>query len=152
MLYTQTSVLMSRHVYSALPCTSLFLASVLVSFLFIILFWSLLLCSISFFFFFSCYGDHRDLHSFPTRRSSDLLQSGLLFQLFELSDEDKLAALQLRARQRGFDLPVAVGEFILLRAERELSALMQILEELDRSSLQQQRKLTIPLVKSTLGW
>ena len=24
------------------------------------------------FFFLSCYGDHRDLHSFPTRRSSDL--------------------------------------------------------------------------------
>lgn len=85
-----------------------------------------------------------DLHS--------RLQSGLLFQLFELSDEDKLSALQLRARQRGFDLPEAVGEFILLRAERNLSALMQILDELDRSSLQQQRKLTVPLVKSTLGW
>src|SRR5699024_12754140 len=27
-------------------------------------------CSASF--FFSCHGDHRDLHSFPTRRSSDL--------------------------------------------------------------------------------
>src|SRR5438132_9123825 len=26
-------------------------------------------------FFFSCYGDHRDLHSFPTRRSSDLTRS-----------------------------------------------------------------------------
>src|SRR5947199_4301828 len=25
------------------------------------------------FFFFYCYGDHRDLHSFPTRRSSDLV-------------------------------------------------------------------------------
>src|SRR5437016_9683891 len=25
------------------------------------------------FFFFECYGAHRDLHSFPTRRSSDLL-------------------------------------------------------------------------------
>src|SRR5690349_23911059 len=25
------------------------------------------------FFFFLCYGDHRDLHSFPTRRSSDLI-------------------------------------------------------------------------------
>src|SRR5437660_5298421 len=25
------------------------------------------------FFFFYCYGDHRDLHSFPTRRSSDLI-------------------------------------------------------------------------------
>src|SRR5438093_2421291 len=28
--------------------------------------------SLHFFFFFSCYADHRDLHSFPTRRSSDL--------------------------------------------------------------------------------
>src|SRR5690242_21455083 len=26
-------------------------------------------------FFLLCYGDHRDLHSFPTRRSSDLLDS-----------------------------------------------------------------------------
>src|SRR5438067_9969628 len=25
-----------------------------------------------FYFFFYCHGDHRDLHSFPTRRSSDL--------------------------------------------------------------------------------
>src|SRR5438876_10729821 len=29
-------------------------------------------CSSSCFFFFYSYGDHRDLHSFPTRRSSDL--------------------------------------------------------------------------------
>src|SRR5687767_918614 len=27
------------------------------------------------FFFFQCYGDHPDLHSFPTRRSSDLNSS-----------------------------------------------------------------------------
>src|SRR5437870_9932759 len=27
-------------------------------------------------FFFYCYGDHRDLHSFPTRRSSDLRKTG----------------------------------------------------------------------------
>src|SRR5438067_7578500 len=30
------------------------------------------MCSTSFSFFFYSYGDHRDLHSFPTRRSSDL--------------------------------------------------------------------------------
>src|SRR5438093_6507567 len=29
-------------------------------------------------FFFQCYGDHRDLHSFPTRRSSDLASAGHL--------------------------------------------------------------------------
>src|SRR5207302_5627140 len=34
------------------------------------------LLSVQFFqFFFSCSGDHRDLHSFPTRRSSDLHRS-----------------------------------------------------------------------------
>src|SRR6266511_5960970 len=32
-------------------------------------------------FFFSCYGDHRDLHSFPTRRSSDLGRAGLLLAM-----------------------------------------------------------------------
>src|SRR5438874_9443397 len=32
-------------------------------------------------FFFSCSGDHRDLHSFPTRRSSDLVGAELLQHL-----------------------------------------------------------------------
>ena len=59
---------------------------------------------------------------------------------------------QLRAKKRGLDLPDSVGEFILLRAERNLSTLMRILDELDHRSLQQQRKLTVPLVKETLGW
>src|SRR5690625_7843933 len=42
-------------------------------------------------FFFHCYGDHRDLHSFPTRRSSDLLEG---------IDPDTLAALQRAAADR----------------------------------------------------
>ena len=37
-----------------------------------------------FFFFFYCSGDHRDLHSFPARRSSDLAASlGLVDELVE---------------------------------------------------------------------
>src|SRR5690554_6962726 len=35
-------------------------------------------------FFFYCYGDHRDLHSFPTRRSSDLLPRWLWLPLLRL--------------------------------------------------------------------
>src|SRR5438874_9947979 len=35
---------------------------------------------ITYFFFFQCYGDHQDLHSFPTRRSSDLPQGLHLLQ------------------------------------------------------------------------
>src|SRR5205807_9557043 len=35
-------------------------------------------------FFFKCSGDQRDLHSFPTRRSSDLLSTECLIQLTKL--------------------------------------------------------------------
>src|SRR5690554_7937987 len=37
---------------------------------------SLSLTHCLFFFFFYCYGSHPDLHSFPTRRSSDLFYHG----------------------------------------------------------------------------
>ena len=50
------------------------------------------------------------------------------------------------------ELTDAVAEFILLRSERRLSALMEILDKLDRRSLQEQRRITIPLVKSTMNW
>lgn len=80
------------------------------------------------------------------------LQSCLVFQVSELNDVEKMQALQLRAKNRGMELGDAVAEFILQRAERSLRGLMQILDRLDESSLTQQRRLTIPLVKSTLGW
>lgn len=85
-----------------------------------------------------------DLHS--------RLNSGLVFQLKQLSDTDKLLALRLRAENRGMILPTAVAEFILLRADRNFTTLMDILDRLDEKSLQEQRKLSIPLVKAALDW
>lgn len=76
----------------------------------------------------------------------------LVFQLQELSDEDKLRALQLRASRRGLHLTDEVGRFILTRGARSMSALFELLEQLDQASLQAQRKLTIPFLKETLGW
>lgn len=80
------------------------------------------------------------------------LQSCLVFQISELNDSEKMQALQLRAKNRGMELTDPVAEFILLRADRSLRGLMEVLDKLDASSLTQQRRLTIPLVKSTLGW
>lgn len=80
------------------------------------------------------------------------LQSCLVFQVSELNDAEKIQALQLRAKNRGIQLNDAVAEYILQRADRRLRGLMQILDQLDASSLAHQRKLTIPLVKATLGW
>ncbi|KRW59661.1 DnaA regulatory inactivator Hda [Pseudomonas sp. TTU2014-080ASC] len=80
------------------------------------------------------------------------LTLALVFQLQQLSDEDKLRALQLRASRRGLQLSDEVGRFILTRGERSMSSLFDLLECLDQASLQAQRKLTIPFLKETLGW
>src|SRR5690606_41336519 len=42
------------------------------------------------YFFFQCYVDHRDLHSFPTRRSSDLLVVCVLADRLEFFEGDRL--------------------------------------------------------------
>lgn len=76
---------------------------------------------------------------------------GVVIQLHTLSDEQKLAALQLRASQRGFDFPQEVGRFLLARFPRDMHALFGLLDQLDQASLAQQRKLTIPFVKEMLG-
>ncbi len=84
-----------------------------------------------------------DLHS--------RLAWGLVFQLQTLSDAEKLAALQQRAHQRGFELSEDVGRYLLRHYQRDMSALFELLELLDQRSLAQQRRLTIPFVKEVIG-
>lgn len=79
------------------------------------------------------------------------LDWGQIYRLQPLSDDDKLQALQLRARQRGFELPEDVGRFLLKRLDREMRTLFVTLDRLDRASISAQRKLTIPFVKEILG-
>lgn len=75
---------------------------------------------------------------------------GLTYQTKTLSDNDKIKALKLRAHQRGFEMTDEVANYLLKRATRELSDLLKLLEKLDYESLAEQRKLTIPFVKSCL--
>lgn len=76
---------------------------------------------------------------------------GVTFFLHPLTDEERLEALQLRASQRGFILPTEVGHFILRRCSRNMTDLFDLLAMLDQASLTNQRRLTIPFVKSVLG-
>lgn len=80
------------------------------------------------------------------------LSWGLTYQLHRLQDDEKLAALKMRARQRGLEMPDEVSRYILHRCPRRLSALFATLECLDEASLTAQRKLTIPFVRKALGW
>jgi DnaA family protein len=76
---------------------------------------------------------------------------GLVFQLHTLSDEEKLAALQQRAHQRGFELSEEVGRYLLRHYQRDMTALFELLELLDQRTLALQRRLTIPFVKEVIG-
>ncbi len=75
---------------------------------------------------------------------------GLVLHLDTLDDESVLAALQLRARQRGLELPDEVAQFLLRRERRDMPALFALLERLDHASLAAQRKLTIPFIKGII--
>ncbi|PHM45812.1 DnaA regulatory inactivator Hda [Xenorhabdus mauleonii] len=78
------------------------------------------------------------------------LDWGQIYKLQPLSDDEKIQALQLRAKLRGFELPEDVGRFVLKRLDREMQTLFKTLDELDRASIVAQRKLTIPFVKDIL--
>lgn len=78
------------------------------------------------------------------------LSWGPVFQLGELDDAGKVAALSLRASARGFDLPEEVALFLLRRSSRDMESLFTLLDKLDNESLAQHRKLTIPFVKSLI--
>ncbi len=76
---------------------------------------------------------------------------GVVYQLHELSDEDKWHALALRADCRGLRLNKAVSQFLLSRCSRNMAELFHSLEILDKASLAEQRRLTIPFVKQVLN-
>lgn len=76
---------------------------------------------------------------------------GVVYPLVPLDDEQLLKALQLRANERGLDLPDEVGLYVIRRLSRAMPILYDTLDKLDGASLAAQRKLTIPFVKTTIG-
>ena len=76
------------------------------------------------------------------------LNWGPVIQLRPLNDQQKQQALQLRAHSRGFELPENVASFMLNNYSRDLNGLFEKLEKLDKASLAEQRRLTVPFVKS----
>ncbi len=80
------------------------------------------------------------------------LLSGVIFSLQPLEDADKIRALQLRARQRGFEINEEVASYVLLRNDRGMNSLFALLDRLDQHSLETKRRITIPLVRELMGW
>jgi DnaA family protein len=77
---------------------------------------------------------------------------GIVYQLAAANDEVKTAILQFRAGRRGLVLGDEVCAYLVARAPRDMDALLAVLDTLDRASLVEKRALSIPFVKSVLGW
>jgi DnaA family protein len=74
-----------------------------------------------------------------------------VFYLRPLDDWQRVAALQLRARHRGLELPDETAAYLLKRARRDMASLYGLLDKLDLEALRAQRRLTIPFVRDVLG-
>ena len=75
----------------------------------------------------------------------------LVYHIESMQDKDKQEVLTWRAHERGMEMPSDVAKYILNRASRDTKQLFDLLNQLDEVSLREQRKLTIPFVKETLG-
>jgi len=75
------------------------------------------------------------------------LSWGPVYALRTLADDDKLAALQLRANRLGLELPADVARYVLARYPRDMHTLFAWLDRADRRSLASQRRLTIPFIR-----
>jgi DnaA-homolog protein len=75
---------------------------------------------------------------------------GLVYQLKQLTDDDKARHLRAEGERRGLRLSDEVIRYLLNRLPRDLPNLNAALELLDRHSLSRQRQVTLSLVREAL--
>ena len=72
------------------------------------------------------------------------------FALRPLDDTERRAVLREQAAARGIGLDDAVLDWLFARYARDLGALLDLLERLDRASLAARRRITVPFLRGFL--
>jgi len=75
---------------------------------------------------------------------------GLIYQVHELSDDEKIQAMKKHAKRKGFELTQDVYNYLLRHVKRDLPSLIVTLDALDRHSLREKRPITIPMLRELL--
>lgn len=73
------------------------------------------------------------------------------YALRPLDEVQQRQALQLRAAQRGVELPAETLLYLQRRFARDMGSLNRLLDQLDLASLEEQRRLTLPFIRRVLG-
>lgn len=77
--------------------------------------------------------------------------AGAVFALRALDEAEQHAALELRARLRGLELPEETWQWLRRRYPRDMQRLYQLLDTLDEAALAAQRRLTVPFIRDVLS-
>ncbi|MEO8464270.1 MAG: DnaA regulatory inactivator Hda [Gammaproteobacteria bacterium] len=72
------------------------------------------------------------------------------YRLKPVGDAERALAVRLHAEARGLELDPAAADYLLRRVDRDMRALTALLDRLDRDSLVEQRRLTIPFIRERL--
>ncbi len=94
-------------------------------------------------------GPQHPLFTLPDLRSR--LGWGVTYHLHYLDDDQRQAALTYRAKQQGLLFSDTAIQFLINHCDRDMRSLMDLLGRLDKRSLQEQKRLTVPMVKRELG-
>lgn len=79
------------------------------------------------------------------------LSWGISLAIPLLDDPGRQALLCQLAERRGLDMPDAVARYLVERQARGMRDLLALVEQLDRASLTEQRRLSIPFVREQLA-
>ncbi|EWH09984.1 DNA replication initiation factor [Catenovulum agarivorans DS-2] len=80
------------------------------------------------------------------------LNWGQKWAIQPLNEQQRQYMLQQRSEHRGIAMPDELASYIVLRCQQDNASIIQCLDVLDQQSLAEKRKLTIPFVKSVMGW
>lgn len=75
---------------------------------------------------------------------------GLIYQVHGLTDEEKIEALTQAAQARGITLSPGVLPYLITHFRRDMRSLSAMLDALDQYSLETQRPVTLPLLRTLL--
>lgn len=78
------------------------------------------------------------------------IAADLIYHLQPLGDMDKINLLQQRADIKNFTMPASVATYLVRHVKRDLPSLLDLLDKFERSTLAENRKLTIPFVQSLI--
>jgi DnaA family protein len=75
---------------------------------------------------------------------------GLIFHLHGLTDEEKIAALDVAANARGITIPAGVLSYLINHYQRDMPALANMVDALIHFSLETKRPITLPLLNELM--